>query len=931
MSCGPHLATSLVPTEQLPQNEDERVAALDRYRVLDTPRESSFDEITSLAASACDTPIAVVNFVTRDRQWSKSCFGLATMDAPRAHSFCAQTIGQRDVLIIADTSADPRFAENPMVTGEPHLRFYAAAPLITADGLAIGTLCVCDRVPRTLTRQQIISLKVLARQVMSQLELRYTVEELKRQIARRATTENFLRDSEDRYRSVLSTMDAGVVLQLADGLIWACNASAERILGTPASKLMGQTSIDARGRPRREDGSPLPPEEFPSAVALRTSRPSSDVVLELERADGTTVWISVNARPMMRVGDTRPHAVLTTLHDITGLRAAQRSAEQAEERFRRLSDAAKEGIVISEAGLVVEVNRAFCALFGYSEREVIGRNATDLITRSNVDAVKRAIDANEEGTYETTCVRKDGTTFDVEVSAKRLPGYANVRRVAAIRDISDRKAVDRMKNEFVSTVSHELRTPLTSIRGSLGLIEGGVAGDVPERVRDLVRIARTNADRLIRLINDILDLEKMEAGKLELRPTQVDPRTLVDATLAEMRGMADGLHVRLERSVSGPASLTADVDRLQQVLTNLLSNAIKFSASGATVSVRVFETRPGTARIEVEDTGPGIAANMIERLFRKFEQLDGSDGRTRGGTGLGLAISRSIVEQHGGRMGVHSEPGVRTVFWFELPCTATRPAADLWAGDENRHIVLVVEDDEDLADALAIFLTKEGYRTAFAATIAEARFVLEAIQPSAILLDLTLPDGDGMQLLSVLGANERGRHVPVVVLSEVLSDQTGLDPMTDLVKPYDEAKLLVTLRQAVRRPGPTKALIVDDDTDSRAVLRERLRALGVETIEAADGLDALQAARAEEPDLIVLDVDMPTLDGFQLVATLRQERARTTPLVVYTGRDLSHDERRALTLGVTRHLTKARATEEEFVRVVRDLLGLLLQTVDGRR
>ena len=921
-------------TAPLPVNEDERLAALGRYGVLDTPRESSFDEITSLAATACDTPIAVVNFVTRDRQWSKSCFGVASMNAPRAHSFCAQTIGQRDVLIVPDTTADSRFAENPMVTGDPHVRFYAAAPLVTADGLAIGSLCVCDRVPRTLSRQQIISLEVLARQVMSQLELRYTVAELKRQIARRATTENFLRDSEDRYRSVLSTMDAGVVLQLADGLIWACNASAERILGTTASKLMGQTSIDARGRLRREDGTPLPAEEFPSAVALRTSRPTSDVVLELERADNTSVWISVNARPMVRVGDTRPHAVLTTLHDITGLRAAQRNAEQAEERFRRLSDAAKEGIAITENGVVVEVNRAFCTLFGYDEQEVMGRRATDFITRSNSDAAKLAIDANEEGAYETVCVRKDGTTFDVEVSAKQLPGYANVRRVAAIRDISDRKAVDRLKNEFVSTVSHELRTPLTSIRGSLGLIEGGVAGDVPDRVRDLVRIARTNADRLIRLINDILDLEKMEAGKLELRPVAVDPRVLLDMTLAEMRGVADGLHVRLEGSVTGPASLTADADRLQQVLTNLLSNAIKFSASGSTVFVRSLEIRPGTARIEVEDAGPGIPANMIERLFRKFEQLDGSDGRTRGGTGLGLAISRSIVEQHGGRMGVHSDPGVRTVFWFELPCaTMARRPVELWAGDENRHIILVVGDDEDLADSLAIFLTKEGYRTAFASTIAEARFVLDAIQPSAILLDLTLPDGDGMQLLTAWRESEMGRPVPVVVLADVLPDQRALHPLTSwLQKPHDEAALLGTLRRAVRRPGSTKALIVDDDTDSRAVLRERLHALGVETIEAADGVDALRAARAEEPDLIVLDVDMPTLDGFEFVATLRQERARTTPLVVFTGRDLSQDERRALRLGITRHLTKARSTEAEFVRVVRELLGgLLPQPVAGGR
>ena len=745
--------------------EARRLAALDRYQVLDTPPEAAFDAITSLAATACSTPIAVVNFVAHDRQWGKSCFGVERSDAPRAHSFCAHAIGQSSVMIVEDTLADPRFADNPLVLGEPHLRFYAGAPLITSDGLAIGSLCVCDRVPRTLSPQQVITLEVLARQVMSQLELRSTVAELQREITKRSRAETFLRDSEDRYRSVLSAMDAGVVLQLADGLVWACNESAERILGAPASKLMGMTSIAAIGRPRREDGSPLPPSEFPSAIALRTARPSSDVVIELDRLDGTTVWISVNATPMIRRGTTQPHAVVTTLHDITGLRAARRSAEEAEERFHRLSDAAKEGIAISEQGEVVEVNRAFCALFGYEEHEAIGRRATDFIILAAVETVGGAIDRNEEGTYETVGLRKDGTTFDIEVSATQLPGHSTVGRVAAIRDISERKAVERLKNEFVSTVSHELRTPLTSIRGSLGLIEGGVAGALPDRARDLIRIARTNADRLIRLINDILDLEKMDAGKLELRRRAIDPAALIDATVAEMRGMADAVNIHLVRRVTGPTAFNADPDRLQQVLTNLISNAIKFSPTGATVMVRAFESAPGIARIEVEDTGPGIPANLVDRLFRKFEQLDGSDGRARGGTGLGLAISRSIVEQHGGRMGVQSDPGVRTVFWFELPCLDPAVPVEPIVEVDSRLLVLVIEDDDDVCDRLAIQLTQDGYRTAFAGSISDARAVLDVCEPSAILLDLTLPDGDGLELLSAIRGRETTSRVPVIILS----------------------------------------------------------------------------------------------------------------------------------------------------------------------
>ena len=796
-----------MPTSAKLHDEERRLAALDRYDVLDTPRETAFDEITSLAAAACSTPIAIVNFVARDRQWGKSCFGFPGSDVSLAHSFCALVIGQRDVMIVEDTHLDPRFAENPLVVGAPHLRFYAGAPLVTSDGLAVGSLCVCDVVPRKLDRQQIITLDVLARQVMTLLELRYTVAELQRQIRKRATTETFLRDSEDRYRSVLSAMDAGVVLQLADGLIWACNASAERILGATASKLMGQTSLDAIGTPRREDGSPLPPSEFPSAIALRTARPSSDVVMELDRADGSTVWISVNARPMVRVGESRPHAVVTTLQDITGLRTARQSAEEAQERFRRLSDAAKEGIAISERGVLVEVNRAFCSLFGYDEHEAVGRKATDFIVRSAVETVRHSIENNVEGTYETVGQRKDGSTFDIEVSAKQLPGQSSGSRVAVIRDISERKAVDRLKNEFVSTVSHELRTPLTSIRGSLGLIEGGVAGDVPDRARDLVRIARANADRLIRLINDILDLEKMEAGKLELRRRVIDPAQIVAATVAEMQVTAEDLGIRLQQTVRERLTVDADGDRIQQVLTNLLSNAIKFSPRGAVVQVRAFESARGAVRIEVEDVGPGIPATMIDRLFRKFEQLDGSDGRTRGGTGLGLAISRSIVEQHGGTIGVQSVPGVQTIFWFELPCAPARPSVKPAIETDTRPLVLIVEDDEDLCDLLAIFLTKEGYRTAFAATMAEAREFLAATEPAAILLGLLLPDGDGLDLVRAMRERETSSHVPVVILSDQEPDDRVTESlMVDwLTDPRDETDVLAALREAVRRIGSSGA------------------------------------------------------------------------------------------------------------------------------
>lgn len=262
--------------------------------------------------------------------------------------------------------------------------------------------------------------------------------------------------------------------------------------------------------------------------------------------------------------------------------------------------------------------------------------------------------------------RADGTVFEAEMRLSTFAVGGAQHYVAVIRDITERKELDRLKDEFVSTVSHELRTPLTSIRGALGLLEAGVAGPLEAAGLEMVRIARTNSERLVRLINDILDLEKIEAGKLELTLTTLDPVQLARAALEQLQTMTAESGVSLTLAAEPVARVRGDEDRLMQVLTNLLSNAIKFSPQGAKVVVRVTPL-PTAVRFCVCDEGPGIAARDLKRLFGKFQQLDGSDTRQRRGTGLGLAISKAIVEQHGGRIGVESALGVGSTFWFELP------------------------------------------------------------------------------------------------------------------------------------------------------------------------------------------------------------------------------------------------------------------------
>ncbi len=326
------------------------------------------------------------------------------------------------------------------------------------------------------------------------------------------------------------------------------------------------------------------------------------------------------------------------------------------------------------------------------------------------------------------------------------------------RDIQDQKQIEQMKNDFVSVVSHELRTPLTSIRGSLGLLAGGVAGELPEKARSLIEIAAKNADRLGRLINDILDIEKIESGKMGFRFTPLDLEHLVEQAVESNRAYAEPLGVELRIGATVPgARVWADADRLLQVLANLLSNAAKFSPRGGVVTVAVERpaTSPGGLRVTVTDHGRGISPELRPILFEKFVQADASSTRQKGGTGLGLSISKAIVERHGGHIGFESEPGVATTFYFDLPEWGSEHAGAwpepgersrvlLCDGDRNLARLLYVEDDADLQKLVAAVLDHDA-EVEQALSLTEARERLSREHFDLVILDLALPDGSGLE------------------------------------------------------------------------------------------------------------------------------------------------------------------------------------------
>jgi PAS domain S-box-containing protein len=467
-------------------------------------------------------------------------------------------------------------------------------------------------------------------------------------------------------------------------------------------------------------------------------------------------------------------------------------ARQAAERLARQNElilnAAAEGIYGVDAhGYTTFANPAAAAMLGYAADDLPGRpyEATLLSRAGGEDSIRAALLSGQTRTVADAAFRRaDGTRFPVEFACTPIVEENHIAgAVITFRDVTERREVDRMKDEFISVVSHELRTPLTAIRGSLGLLAAGKAGDIPQRGQRMLEIAVQNTDRLIRLINDILDIERIESGKVAMEPGPVNAAEMAHGAAEVMLLMAERAGVELYVWAE-PLQLVADADRLLQVLTNLISNAVKFSPAGTAVEVTV-EPVDGVALFRVVDHGRGIPADRLESIFERFQQVDSSDSRQKGGTGLGLAICRSIVGQHGGRIWAESVPGEGSTFSFTLPLPARPDDAEADGapgGDEalvepepgdGRVHVLVVEDDPDLAGVLAETFERRGVVSHVAGSGEEAWLLARRRRPDAVVLDLAIPGGDGYWLAERFRHEPSLREVPIVAYTATDLDDVG--------------------------------------------------------------------------------------------------------------------------------------------------------------
>lgn len=593
--------------------------------------------------------------------------------------------------------------------------------------------------------------------------------------------------------------------------------------------------------------------------------------------------------------------------------------EAAAARHAATLDSAFDAIItLNPSGSIETLNPAAERMFGWRAEDLVRRDVGVLIDLANngegsfLDRLGASQGALADGLLrELNGKRRDGQTFaaDVALGAMDLPTGRHV--VAVVRDITERRRVAEMKDAFVSTVSHELRTPLTSIAGSLGLLAGGAGGELPDKAARLIGIAHSNSQRLVRLINDILDVEKLESGKLILAMSPLDLREIAARSIDGVRGYADQLGVSLSLGEGDPAPVRGDADRLIQVVTNLLSNAAKFSPAGGEVAVTV-NPEARIARLSVTDHGPGIPEAFRSRIFGKFAQADSTDTRAKGGTGLGLAIAREIAERHGGRLWFESAEGDGATFHLDLPLDLPEQASSRGVGR-----ILICEDDPDAARILAEMVAQEGYDADVAATAREALTMARAGRYALGLVDLHLPDADGVSLIRALKAGEDTRAMPVIVVSgDVARGKVrgrSLEVADWMEKPVDPSRLRLAVQALARADAKPVVLHVDDDRDILEVTRQALTSVEVRGVESlAEAREALQDRR---PDLVILDLGLPDGHGLDLLPELTDEEGRTIPVVIYSAQDTDRQAAPA----VQAVLTKSRMSLTQLARTVRRL------------
>ena len=840
-----------MPPATLPSNESERLSALRAYALM-RGRDQWSDGVAGVAAALADCPMAAVSIVDADEQWFRGCVGLGIPGTPRDQAFCAYAIHSDQPLVVEDATKDDRFADNPLVTGAPGLRFYAGVPLVDSRRFALGSLCVLDTRPRAITPEQLDSLRWLAKLVVRELEdnqralaaeaaviasraenedLQNAKRALEHELARRARLESEIRRESERasaaerlVRQQQNALDTAGIVAVTDakGTITAVNDNFCAISGYSREELIGQN--------HRILNSGVHPKSFFTAMyrQIAAGQPWRGVIRNRAK-NGEHYWVDTTIVPAL---DERGHIeqYIALRIDITDQKRTEQALAEQRNRLAVFIEHAPVAIAMFDRDLrYLAASRQWQKDYGVEGVALLGRCHYDVFPAiperwkavhqrclagetisEEDDSWTNAVTGQQQFLRWRVAPWHDGTGAVgglVMVTQDTAEVRARERELARLREAAEAAAAT--KSEFLANMSHEIRTPLTAILGYAELLEElGPAEEA--RWRETLRTIRTAGHHLLTIINDILDLSKIEANQMSVREAPVS----IGDLLAEVRSLMGtratekGLSLRFELDGPLPERLRTDATRLRQILVNLVGNACKFTQSGS-VTVRagmVADSPVPRLRVDVVDTGPGIAPDQAARLFKPFSQARTGVGAHPGGTGLGLTISRRLANLLGGTVElVRSKPGEGSVFRAELAV---------------------------------------------------------GLVPGA---------------------------TPVASLDDVR-------PATSATAPATSSTLA------------GRILLAEDGIDNQRLIALHLRRAGAEVDIAGDGQEALERverARAERRpyDLIVSDMQMPRVDGYTLAARLRRQGVRT-PIIALTAHALGEDRGRCLAAGCDDYASK---------------------------
>lgn len=759
----------------------------------------------------------------------------------------------------------------------------------------IGTLEVGRRDTRKVSADEVRLLETIGSHMGVAVQKVRFFDDTVRAYAKLKHTE----ESRARLTAIIEATPDFVMMSRADGRVMYMNRAARQLLGVEDGlDLAGEHMLDHRPTWARE----LAQETiFPALLRGETwtgetafvDRHDEEVPVHQTSvphlgADGKPAYFSLIARDIR--ARKRREMEITEQYRVT---------EQARSEARAILDAAAEAMVlIAPDSRVLSVNHTFLEFFfPDSGVDPTGHRLDELEVdvgrvfgpSSPVRALLQEAAADPERHFREIIRQEWPEPRELELysSPVRSADGEYLGRLYSYRDVTREREIDRMKTEFVSLVSHELRTPLTSIKGYVDLLLDGDVGEVTEEQAEFLQTVKSNADRLVGLINDLLDVSRIESGKVELHRAPVDLVRLVrsasEALSPQISEKRQELSLDLDVDV---LPVLADADRVIQIVTNLVSNAHKYTPAAGRITVRL-RSEPGAVRIEIQDDGIGLAPEEQAQLFTKFFRANNRTTQEVGGTGLGLTITRSLVEMHGGEISVTSAPGEGSTFAFTLPTTTgARPPAPVEpeVGDSpGGGCVLVVDDEPDIANLIRRYLTRAGYRVLVSHTAVDAFQVAREQHPDAITLDVMLPDVDGLTLLEWLKQDSSTRDIPVLLLSVMPDNGHGalLGAVDHLTKPVQERVLIERIGAVL--PGSTGCcvLVADDESDVRALIVGHLRRAGHRVVEASNGHEAIDAVHAERPDLALIDAKMPELDGLGALGALRKDPAtRDLPVIM---------------------------------------------------